>query len=383
VSDAPLPFSHLRRSFIGLAALLVAAIGYSLWRSAAPAATLTHRPGNGRVEPALDWNALPAARITADPRRREVTIELPAVDLPAGVAGHHGAELPAAAGELPVDGAIFGFRAEVVDADGHLLPSELIHHFNVMDPEGRELFLPISRRILAIGKETGAVRLPWFLVGARIHAGERVLANAMLHNPTGQEYRGVRVRMVVSYTPSGRPWPILRGFPWQLDVAFPVGDKSFDLPPGRSERTYEGSPAVPGNLVVIGGHLHEYGRFIEVSDATTGKRIWYGEPTRTADGKEGAIPIGKLYGLTHVGVHITPEHRYRIRVVYDNPTGEVVRAGGMGVVAGLFIPDRGTVWPSADPTDTLYQQDLRHFMGMTPPMVSGSGGTPTHSHMNH
>jgi hypothetical protein len=367
-----------RRSVIGLAALLVAAFGYSMWRSAAPAATPTRRPAG----PAIDWSALPAATITADTRRNEVTIELPPVDLAAVPAGHHGAELPAAVGEIPVDGAIFGFRAEVVDVNGRQLPAELIHHFNVMDPDDRELFLPISRRILAIGKETGAVRLPWLLVGARMRAGERVLANAMLHNPTGQEYRGVRVRMVVSYTPAGRPWPIFRGFPWQLDVAFPVGDKSFDLPPGRSERFYEGSPAIAGDLVVIGGHLHEYGQLIELSDATTGERIWYGEPARDSSGKQGAVPIGKLYGLTRVGVHITPEHRYRIRVVYDNPTGAVVHAGGMGVVAGLFIPDRGSEWPSADPSDSLYQQDLRHFIGAgNPPVMSGRA--PTHAHMSH
>ena len=311
-----------RRSVIGLAALLVTAIGYSLWRSAAPAATPAPRPGG----PAIDWSALPAATITADTRRDEVTIELPPVDLPAVPMGHHGVEPPAAAGVIPVDGAIFGFRVEVVDANGDNLPAELIHHFNVMDPADRELFLPISRRILAIGKEMGAVKLPWLLVGARIRAGERVLANVMLQNLTGQDYRGVRVRMVVSYTPSGRPWPIFRGFPWQLDVAFPVGDKSFDLPPGRSERFYEGSPAVPGDLVVIGGHLHEYGQLIEMLDATTGERIWYGEPTRDSAGKPGAVPIGKLYGLTRVGAHITPEHRYRVRVVYNNPTGEVVHA---------------------------------------------------------
>ena len=351
----------LRRTVVALAALLVAGIAYAAWRSAAPAATPTHPP------PSVDWSALPGAVVTVDSRRSEITIELPPVDLPAGAAGHHGVEIPAAVGELPVGGAIFGFRAEAVDASGRLLPADAIHHFNVMDPSDRELFLPISRRLLAIGKETGVVRLPWLLVGARIRRGERIVANAMLHNPTGEAYRGVRVRMVVKYTPEGRPWPLLAGSPWQLDVAFPVGDKSFDLPPGRSERFYEGSPAVPGKLVVIGGHLHEYGQIIELWDATASELIWHGEPAAGREGKTGAVPISTLYGLTRIGVHITPSHRYRVRVVYDNPTGGVVSAGGMGVVAGLFIPDRGAAWPSADPNDSLYQKDLRHFLGVAPP----------------
>lgn len=370
----------VRRVVIGCAALFVVAIGYVMWRTAAPAATLADRPAP------IDWSALPRARVTADEERSEITIELPAVDLPAVPSGHHGVDVPAAVGEFPVGGAIYGFRAEAVDADGRLLSPDVIHHFNVMDPADRELFLPIARRLLAIGQETGVVRLPRFLVGARIRKGERIIANAMLHNPDGQAHRGVRVRMVVMYTPEGRPWPLLAGSPWQLDVAFPVGDKSFDLPPGRTERVYEGSPAVAGDLAVIGGHLHEYGQIIELWDATENKLIWRGEPAPHRDGKLGAVPIGKLYGLTRIGAHITPDHRYRIRVVYDNPTGGVVSAGGMGVVAGLFIPDRGAVWPSADPSDSLYQKDLRHFLGIDKQPARGtpSRRAPAHpSHVGH
>src|SRR5256886_3777386 len=36
--------------------------------------------------------------------------------------------------------------------------------------------------------------------------------------------------------PICRPWPLFRASPWQMDVAFPVGDKSFALPPRSEER---------------------------------------------------------------------------------------------------------------------------------------------------
>jgi len=49
-------------------------------------------------------------------------------------------------------------------------------------------------------------------------------------------------------------------------------------------------------------------------------------------------------------------------VSYDNPTGQSIPDGGMGVVGGLFIPDRGSAWPATDPADSLYQRDLRHAM---------------------
>jgi hypothetical protein len=331
--------------------------------SAVLALTSVPAPGAGAPH-GVDLSGLPRAHVTADARRGELTIELPAVDLPAGGEGDHmgGPQPPVSLARLPAGGAIFGFHAEVVDAAGRVLPAGLIHHFNVLDPTHRELFLPIARRLAAAGKETGDVRIPWLLFGAPFERNETVVVSAMLHNPTPVSYRGVRVRLVLNYTVERRPWPLFPASPWQLDVAFPVGDKSFDLPPGRSERAYEGSPAVPGDIVAIGGHLHDYGVSIELWDATTGDLIWRGESVRDARDQVVAVPVGRLYGLTRLGAHIVPAHRYRVRVIYDNPTGRVIKDGGMGVVGGLFIPDRDAVWPGVDPADSLYQLDLKHYL---------------------
>jgi hypothetical protein len=57
-----------------------------------------------------------------------------------------------------------------------------------------------------------------------------------------------------------------------------------------------------------------------------------------------------------------PGHRYRVTVSYDNPTGQPIPDGGMGVVGGLFVPDRGVTWPAADPRDSLYHEDYLHYM---------------------
>jgi hypothetical protein len=327
----------------------------------------------------VDWNRLERTTITARPKSGEMLLELPAVDLPAASV----VEQPASAGEFPVDGFIYALHAEIVAADGRQLPAGLLHHMNVMDPSARELFLPISRRILASGMETGEIRFPWLLFGTRVRAGQRILANAMLHNPGSEAYRGVRVRLVLSYVPERRPWPFFSVLPWQLDVGFPVGDKSFDLPPGRSERVYEGSPAVDGKLIVIGGHMHEYGRTIEFWDATTDKMLWHGEATRSVPGRPRAVPVTGLYGLSGIGMRIVPSHRYRVRVIYENPTGHTIVGGGMGVVGGLFMPDRNAVWPATDSNDSLYQKDLHHFMGA---IEKGATMTPIsemHSHVGH
>jgi len=196
-----------------------------------------------------------------------------------------------------------------------------------------------------------------------------------------ENYHGVHVRLVLSYVPDHRPWPFFAVIPWQLDVGFPVGDKSFDLPPGRSERSYEGSPQVPGKLIVIGGHMHEYGKTIEFWDVTTGKQLWHGEPAPAPAGEPSAVPLGKLYGLTGLGLRITPTHRYRVRVIYENPTDHTIPNGGMGVVGGLFMPDRNATWPATNQADSLYQQDLRHFMG---PVGRSAVAVPmSHMHMDH
>jgi len=127
--------------------------------------------------------------------------------------------------------------------------------------------------------------------------------------------------------------------------------------------------------------MHAYGRSIEFWDATTGKLLWHGEPAPAKPGEPKAVPIAKLYSLTGIGVRITPTHRYRVRVIYENPTGTTIPAGGMGVVGGLFKPDRDAVWPRTDPSDSLYQKDLRHFMGTSRP--AGDSLSQMHSHVGH
>src|SRR3989441_2702621 len=218
------------------------------------------------------------ARIFRDDGAGTLVLDLAPMDLPANTPHHGIAQPPVATLEIPESGSIYGFRVQVVDSAGRELPDELIHHFNLIDPDHRELFLPISRRLLAAGHETGAIRLPRLLFGLPLKRGEHVVASAMVENLTPAAYRGARVRLVMSFTPEKRPWPLFSASPWQMDVAFPVGDKSFTLPPGRSSRAYEGSPAVPGKIVGLGGHMHDYGRVIEFPDVTTGEVIYRAAP---------------------------------------------------------------------------------------------------------
>src|SRR2546422_3396295 len=108
--------------------------------------------------------------------------------------------------------------------------------------------------------------------------------------------------------------------------------------------------------------LFPYTTLFRSADVTTGEVIYRAAPLTDSSGEVVGVPVGRLYRWRRLGVRIVPEHRYRVTVYYNNPSGAVIPDGGMGVVAGIFVPDRRVTWPAANPADSLYQQDLRHAM---------------------
>jgi hypothetical protein len=317
---------------------------------------------------------LPAAAVRVDAAARRIVIELPAVDLPAarpavrrGRDREPGGEamvgVPLCRVVVPLSASLYSARVEIVDAGGRALPRATLHHFNLTDPDHRELFLPISLHILAASRETPPITIPRLLFGLPLERGQRLMAGAMLANASPVAYRGVRVRLVLRYTAAGRFWPLFRAYPWAIDVRYPLGrpptgSKAFDLPPGRTTRSWEGSPAIPGTILGLGGHLHDYGESLELRDVTTGELLWRGIPVTDGAGHVRSFPLARFYTWRRLGIRVTPAHRYRLTAVYENPTGRVIRDGGMGAVAGLFVPDRGAAWPAVDRADTLYRRDL-------------------------
>ncbi|HVH66574.1 MAG TPA: hypothetical protein VM716_01770 [Gemmatimonadales bacterium] len=320
------------------------------------------RPG---PRPGIGPDSLPFATVQLDREEQRLVIELPPVDLPAAGRGQGEAMvgLPLCQLHVPVSASLHSARVEVLDGSGRALPHTLLHHFNLSDPDHRELFLPIGLHVLAASRETPTITVPRFLFGLPLKRGQRLIAGAMLANTSAEAYHGVRVRLVLRYVPGGRPWPLYRAYPWAIDVQYPLGrppngSKAFDLPPGRTERFWEGSPAIAGTILGLGGHLHDFGVSLELKDVTSGQVLWQGTPVTDGTGRIISFPLARFYNWHRLGVHVAPEHRYRLTAVYDNHTGHAIRDGGMGAVAGLFVPDRGTTWPAVDIRDTLYQQDL-------------------------
>jgi hypothetical protein len=261
---------------------------------------------------------------------------------------------------IPYAVYLHGFSYRIVDGHGRELSADVLHHLNVIMPDNRELFLPISQRLLAFGKETGAQSVPADEIGVPVRDGQRLTVAAMLHNPTSEAHEGVSIQVRLEYVRASDQQPHLVAYPFQMDVGFPTGDKDVDLPPGRSVFTWEGSPAIPGKILAIGGHVHEFAERVALVDATTGKELWRGLPRYDDAGKVTGVTVEAFDEDS--AIVLDPSHTYRVVATYRNPTRATLYSGGMGVLGGVFLPDEGAVWPAADSSDRLYRLDRLHYL---------------------
>jgi hypothetical protein len=261
--------------------------------------------------------------------------------------------------EVPEDFAIFGFYADLIDGQGNEVPTSMLHHVNVVDPDRRELFAPISMRVAAAGTETGYRTIPPALLGSPLYQGQQLIIHTMLHNGTPANYSDVYLRFHFRVKPAAALGPLLSVFPFWVDVKLPAGDKTFDLPPGISSQSYEASPAVEARILALSGHVHDLATSLRFEDVTNGDVIWEAESVTDETGAVASLPTGLL--LLKGGYKIVPEHSYRLTVEYENLTGETIVDGGMGSIGGVVLPVDMDAWPSVDKDLQIYQLDLDHY----------------------
>jgi hypothetical protein len=184
--------------------------------------------------------------------------------------------------------------------------------------------------------------------------------------------------MIMQYLPRNqnpRPLPVL---PIYMDVNLTVGGtNTFDVPPGQSTKSYEFSLPLSGRLIGYGGHMHDYGVMVRLEDVTTGKEIARVTSTRDSLGIVSKVSRS-LPGIKGAGVKLKANHPYRVVAYYDNPTGEMIKNGAMGHIAGLFAPDDMAKWPPVDLADPVFQRDLASLEMRG--MQMGEGG---HDHGGH
>ena len=310
-----------------------------------------------------------ALRASLDPATSEIVLAIGPLSIPAG---GHDLEQPKVEGvPLPVAGYIHGWRVELVDGQGREVPAVLLHHVNIIAPHRRELFSRIMQRVAAAGAETGDFVMPR-LFGYPVNKGDSLIVSAMLHNPTAQSYENVELRVRMKYSTPSSVIPTISIQPFYIDVMPPAGVHAFTIPPGRSTKSWEGSPAVPGRVLAIGGHMHKYGVSLRFENVTKNKVLWEAKPAVDTLGNVVGMP--RKYFLWRLGVQLDPSHTYRLTAEYDNPTGETIEEGAMGTLGGVFVPDDRAEWPEVDPDHPEYVEDVKVTF------ARNSGAAPAHHH---
>ena len=277
----------------------------------------------------------------------------------------------------PVDGYLRGFSVRMRDAAGDSLPRDILHHLIGVNFDRRQLVYPAVERIFGWGAETEPVELPASM-GVPMHVGEKLGMYAMFHNETGKDIDAAYLEVTLLYTPT-KDHDVLSVMPFYVDVNNHIGGvTTFDVPPGKSSHSYEFELPIPGKLVGIGGHLHDYGSSLELQDATNGKVLARLKARRDHDGR--VKGVGRfIFGFNSDALALEAHHPYRVVAVYDNPTRETFKDGGMGHINGAFVPADGAAWPKLDLNDPLVKRDIATLPIMAD-MNAHAAGTASAGH---
>lgn len=279
-------------------------------------------------------------------------------------AGHEAAmEPPAIMFALPASGWMRGYVVELVDGAGRRLPQRLLHHMNLIAKDRRDLFSNVMLRLGAAGPETGTITLPRF-AGVWGNTGDTLVMTVMLHNATEAHYDDVRLRVRIPFVRARSRVGAITVYPVSVAIGPKERPNVFDLPPGRSEHYWEGSPAVAARILGLSGHLHRYGVALRLEDRTAGKVMWELKPRSDSAGEVRDMPVSMF--LWSLGKQIRPDHVYRLTAVYDNPEGRTIPDGGMGVIGGVVVLSRGTRWPAVDRLHPEYVVDVQSILDPRP-----------------
>lgn len=282
-----------------------------------------------------------------------LVVRLGPVALPANADHDRISQLALQTWRLPAGGWLRGYQVEMVDRQGRVLPSSLIHHAELVDLERRDLLRPAYNRVASVGKETAALLLPAGM-GYPVRAGQELGINAMLANTSATGYPEAYVRATFTLVPQGAAGVRdVMGFYAETSYDS-TGNSAFDLPAGETTRVVHFTVPVAGQVLAMGGHIHDFGtRFIVVRAG--GDTLYNVTPRLDASGTVRGMPTVPFFGRT---VRVAPGDRFTMTVHYNNTSGRTMPGAGMGTLGVVFRPDDLSAWPALDRNDPAVQRDL-------------------------
>jgi len=269
-------------------------------------------------------------------------IRLGPYDLPAHTPHDAMPQAPDFFWDVPFDGWLVAYAPNLIDEEGNDITAKLLHHVGFWNT-GREDFLCPNKEEHVFGAGGELTRwppLPGF--GYEVHHGDRIRISTMFHNPTAtsypKAYLTIQVNYVAETTAAGETdIPKLRSvYPAWFDV-MECGESAYDLKAGESVKSGDFKMPQAGLLLGIGGHLHDYGHALMVSDATKKELIARLIPVLDENGMLQSMPVETF--LSRGGYHLAAGDKVHVSAEYLNLSGQTLPEGAMGIAVAYFLPD--------------------------------------------
>ncbi len=268
---------------------------------------------------------------------QQMTVRVGPLNLPAHSEHTAVAQPPDFFLAIPFDGWLIAYHPHLVDSRGHSLPNRLLHHTAFYDT-ARPDFLCSNKdeHIFGAGGEMNDwPAIPGF--GYPVRKGDRIRISAVFANPTPKNYPDVflEVRMDYKIADSTQS-PLQDVYPAWFDV-MGCGDSGYTLLPGESIKAGQFKLRYSGKLLGVGGHLHDYGEWLVLKDTTTNTTLANLAAKTDLAGRVLAMPVESF--AAQGGVALSKGDVIEVTDAYNNPTGNPIDDGAMGIVVGYFLPD--------------------------------------------
>jgi hypothetical protein len=270
--------------------------------------------------------------VTQDATKQEVVAKLGPLNLPAHT-DHHAMAQPAAQMlTIPFDGWITAYHPSLVDDTGRPLPGRMLHHVAFWNTRRSDFLCPNKEEHIfgAGGEMNDWPALPGF--GYRVHKGDKIRVTTMFHNPTDESYPRAWLVVRMEYQPESASLKSV--YPAWFD-AKKCGDSSFPVQSGGMTLNASIPLNFSGRLLGVGGHMHDYGEQLVLSDTTRNEEIANLHSTLDEQGRIKHMPITVF--LDRGGFPLRKGDEVAVQAKYASPREP--NAEGMAIVVGYFLPD--------------------------------------------
>lgn len=237
---------------------------------------------------------------------------------------------------LPFDGWLISFEPRLVDDRGSAFTNKLLHHLNLFDVSHEDAICPGQERLLFA---QGSEMQDWPVLpgmGIPVEKYNPIRVVMKFHNPTATPFPKTYLEILIKYSLI-TDLPLLKSiFPVMFYVG-QCGKSVFDLKPGETVRSSQVAIRYPGKLLAIGGHLHDYGHRLELTNITRTEKIVNLPSRLDPEGHYVSSPV--VIFPAGKGYHLNRKDLIAVTGTYQNPTGRFLQKSAMAMVFGYFLPD--------------------------------------------